>query len=59
MQQPYLMGEKAVSAMDNYLNGRNVVKNFQLPILAISSENIAEKLPFINRNVLGIELVEH
>lgn len=59
MQQPFLMGNKSVIVMDSYLNGRRVVKNFQLPILAISSENIAEKLPVINRNVLGIELVKH
>jgi len=55
MQQPYLMGQEAVYAMDKHLNGKVVEKNLLLPILAISTENIAEKLPIINRNVLGIE----
>jgi len=55
MQQPYLMGQKAVYTMDSYLNGKVVEKTQQLPILAISSNNIKEKLPIIKRNVLGIE----
>ena len=55
MQQPYLMGQEAVRAMDNYLLGKKVEKNLQLPILAVSAENIIEKLPIIKRNVLGIE----
>lgn len=56
MQQPYLMGEKAISALDNYLNKKPVTKNIQLPILAISTENIAKKLPQIKRNVLGFNM---
>lgn len=55
MQQPYLMGQEAVIAMDRHLNGEAVEKNRQLPILAISTENIEEMLPTIKRNVLGIE----
>ncbi|MCK4864553.1 MAG: substrate-binding domain-containing protein [Gammaproteobacteria bacterium] len=55
MQQPYLMGQEAVIAMDMHLKGKQVKKNLQLPILAISTENIAKKLPIIKRNVLGIE----
>jgi ribose transport system substrate-binding protein len=55
MQQPYLMGQEAVHVMDSHLRGEKVQKNIQLPILAISSENIAEKLPLIRRNVLGME----
>ena len=54
MQQPYLMGEEAVRTMDKHLNGLKVKKNMQLPILAISIDNIAAKLPLIKRNVLGI-----
>ena len=54
MQQPFLMGEKAVETMDSYLKGKTVVKNQQLPVLAISKENIKAKLPTIRRNVLGI-----
>jgi ABC-type sugar transport system substrate-binding protein len=55
MQQPYLMGQEAVRKMDEYLKGRKVEKNIQMPILAISTENIKEKLPIIKQNVLGIE----
>ncbi|MES9844998.1 MAG: substrate-binding domain-containing protein [Candidatus Sedimenticola sp. PURPLELP] len=55
MQQPYLMGQEAVIAMDRHLNGKAVEKDRQLPILAISTENIEEMLPVIKRNVLGIE----
>ena len=55
MQQPYLMGREAVVAMDRHLNGLAVERELRLPILAISADNIAEKLPIIKRNVLGIE----
>ncbi|MEW8256418.1 MAG: substrate-binding domain-containing protein, partial [Candidatus Thiodiazotropha taylori] len=55
MQQPYLMGEEAVISMHRHLNGEMVEKEKQLPVLAISKENISEKLPTIRRNVLGIE----
>lgn len=55
MQQPYLMGEEAVNAMHQYLNGKPVNKNLSLPILAISRKNITKKLTVIKRNVLGIE----
>lgn len=53
MQQPFLMGEKAVEAMDRHLHGKEVEQNQQLPVLAISKENIEKKLPIIKRNVLG------
>lgn len=56
MQQPYLMGEEAVSVMDDFLQGRRVKKNIQMPILAISTQNISQKLSIIKRNVLGIEV---
>jgi len=55
MQQPYLMGEEAVIAMDRYLNGKDVDKNIELPILAISAKNIDQKLPIIKKTVLGLE----
>ena len=54
MQQPFLMGQEAVYAMDDYLNGKKVEKNKQLEILAIGAENIKKNLPIIKRNVLGI-----
>jgi ribose transport system substrate-binding protein len=55
MQQPYLMGEKAVNTMDMHLKGQIVPKNQQLPVLAVSRENIQELQSVIQRNVLGIE----
>jgi ribose transport system substrate-binding protein len=55
MQQPYLMGEEAVHAIDAHLNGKRVQKNKKLPVLAISSKNIDKKLSIIRRNVLGIQ----
>jgi len=55
MQQPYLMGEKSVEVLDNYFNNKQVEKNIQLPILAISEENIKQMLPTIKRNVLGMD----
>ena len=54
MQQPYLMGEEAVRILDRHLKGETVEKNLQLPILAISAENIEIKLSTIKRNVLGL-----
>lgn len=55
MQQPFLMGEKAVKTMDDYLEGRNIEKTQQLPVLAVSGENIEQLLPTIRRNVLSEE----
>jgi len=54
MQQPFLMGEKAVETMHQHLKGLPVDKNQQLSILAISAENIKQELPIIKRNVLGL-----
>lgn len=54
MQQPYLMGQKAIEIVDEYLKGKKVEKNLQIPILAISKENIKQNLPIIKKNVLGI-----
>lgn len=55
MQQPFLMGQEAVAVLHEHFNGQAVTRNIQLPILAISQENIHEKLPIIKRNVLGLE----
>lgn len=55
MQQPFLMGEKAMELLDKHFKGEVVSKNIELPVLAISKENIAKKLPVIKRNVLGIK----
>lgn len=55
MQQPFLMGQEAVAVLHEHFKGNAVARNIQLPILAISQENIHEKLPIIKRNVLGLE----
>ncbi|RXJ60795.1 substrate-binding domain-containing protein [Candidatus Marinarcus aquaticus] len=55
MQQPFLMGQEAVVVLHEHFNGNAVARNIQLPILAISQENIHEKLFIIKRNVLGLE----
>lgn len=55
MQQPYLMGQESVVAMDKFLNKKEVEKQIQLPILAISEDNIKDQLPIIRKNVLGLE----
>jgi len=55
MQQPFLMGEEAVAAMDAHLRGQRVEHNRRLPILAVSRENIQDLLPLIRRNVLGMD----
>lgn len=54
MQQPYLMGEKAMEAMHRHLSGEEVPAQVSVPILSVSSSNIREMLPMIKRNVLGI-----
>ena len=56
MQQPFLMGEEAVNAMDAHLNGQPVVQKKLLPVLPVSAENIKELLPVIRRNVLGLNV---
>ena len=55
MQQPFLMGEKAVISLHKHFNNEEVEKNYKLPVLAISKENIEENLPLIKRNVLGLD----
>lgn len=55
MQQPYLMGVKAIEAMHDYLNGKKVKKSIQVPILNVTTQNINEKLSTINQNVLGFK----
>ena len=55
MQQPYLMGQEAVRVLDTHLRGEEVPRSIVIPIMAISKENISEKIPLIRRNVLGME----
>lgn len=54
MQQPFLMGEKAVEMMDGYLRGGKAASRVELPVLAVSAENLEELRPRILRNVFGI-----
>jgi len=55
MQQPFLMGEKAVETLHAHLMGKPVQQQILLPILPVSADNIANMLPVIRRNVLGIK----
>ncbi len=55
MQQPYLMGQEAVRALDKHLKDEKVSRSIVIPIMAISKENISEKIQLIRKNVLGME----
>lgn len=55
MQQPFLIGEEAVGAMDDHLKGKAVAREKRLPVLPVSTENVKELMPVIRRNVLGLE----
>ncbi len=55
MQQPFLIGEKAVAAMHGHLQGLAVPKEQQLPVLTVSSSSLDDLLPVIRRNVLGLQ----
>ncbi len=54
MQQPYLMGREAVRVLDDHLGGEETPKSIMIPIMAVSKENISEKIPLIRKNVLGM-----
>jgi ABC-type sugar transport system substrate-binding protein len=54
IQQPFLMGEKAVDAMHTYLNGGQPPEHMRLPVLVVTRKNIDAELPTIRRNLLGI-----
>ncbi len=49
------MGQEAVRVLDKHLMGEEVPGNIMIPIMAISKENISEKLQLIRKNVLGME----
>ena len=55
MQQPYMMGQEAVISLNNFFNNKYVEKEQKIGILAISKENIDDKLKIIKLNVLGIK----
>ena len=56
MQQPYLMGERSGEAMVNQLAGKSVEKEIQIPILAITNENIDKVLPTVKKTVFANEV---
>lgn len=56
MQQPRLIGEKAVSSLDAHIKGDPVPSRQMLPVLAVSPDNVAELLPIIHKNVLGLSI---
>ncbi|MCT7531060.1 substrate-binding domain-containing protein [Aliarcobacter cryaerophilus] len=58
MQQPYIIGQEAVVTFNNYFNNKEVKKEQKMGILAISKENIDDKLKIIKLNVLGIKSYE-
>ena len=55
MQQPFLMGEHAVSNLVRHLQGKEVPGKILLPVLAVSRDNIDANMSRIRRNVLGLE----
>lgn len=55
MQQPFLMGEKAIETLNSYFNKQKIEKFIELSVLGISKDNIQEELPIIKRNVLGLK----
>lgn len=54
MQQPFLMGERSVEKIEKHFHGQEVRKELLVPVLAVSTENIAKNTPIIKRNVLGL-----
>lgn len=56
MQQPYLMGQKSAEALVAHLNGQSVPKETSVPIITVTSANVAELLPTIKTTVFANEL---
>ncbi len=54
MQQPFLIGKRAVATLHEHLSGQAVPPQQRVPVLAVSAENIDDFLPVIRRNVLGL-----
>ncbi|MEN8304260.1 MAG: substrate-binding domain-containing protein, partial [Campylobacterota bacterium] len=55
MQQPFLMGTKAIESLDKHLKGKKVQKIKQLDVLTVSTDNIKNNITNIQRNVFGIK----
>jgi ABC-type sugar transport system substrate-binding protein len=56
MQQPYLMGQKSAEALVAHLKGDSVPKETSVPIITVTSKNVAELLPTIKQTVFANEL---
>jgi ABC-type sugar transport system substrate-binding protein len=56
MQQPYLMGEKSAEALVAHLKGQEVPKETSVPIITVTSKNVADLLPTIKTTVFANEL---
>ncbi|MDY6890954.1 MAG: substrate-binding domain-containing protein [Pseudomonadota bacterium] len=56
MQQPRLIGERAVDSLDAYIKGDSVPARQMLPVLVVSRDNLDELLPVIYNNVLGLNM---
>ena len=56
MQQPYLMGQKSADALIAHMNGQTPEKQIDVPILAVTAQNVGEMLPTIKQTVFAGEL---
>ncbi|TAN29989.1 MAG: twin-arginine translocation signal domain-containing protein [Castellaniella sp.] len=56
MQQPYLMGVTSGKALLEVLDGKTPEKDIQVPVLAVTSENIEQQLPTIRKTVFASEV---
>ena len=50
-----MLFRSAVRALDKHLKGEKVSRSIVISIMAISKENISQKIPLIRKNVLGME----
>lgn len=55
MQQPYLIGSKAVEALLASFKGQTPAKQIVVPILIATNKNIQELLPVANKTVFGVD----
>ncbi len=56
MQQPYLMGQKSAEALLQHMDGKTPEKQIDVPILAVTAQNVAQMLPTIKQTVFAGEL---
>ena len=56
MQQPYLMGKEAGTALTEKLAGQEPKKEIVLPILTVTKDNVDELLPTIKQTVFAGEM---